>query len=363
MGFYNQVVKILWILALAFVSCVDGEKNSNSTLNEEGSQTIAAMDKKDVQIETIPQLKYFYNTDKRNGMATERIPFPANWEQHNSGEFAFTGPNGIKVYGEGGQYYSYSNDPLMMELYQRTGVHVKYPMNMEETINEVLMPIAKKLNRKMVKKYPIPQLLEGYKNFSGMIFKVAQNPTQFNATAIEWVDPDGTRWVTVFFYQLEQGKNDVLWGFQAGAVGAPSAYFEQAKQDYLNGMLNKQINPQWINTMNQQTAYTIQKSEEAHAKRQAEFKRGMAERQKQWEANQDAISRRNEMVSDVILGKVNIIDPDSGVKTKIDHNNNRYWVNSQNKYIGTNNSYDDPNKNYYLNGETWREFKIDDYKH
>lgn len=376
MDLHHHAVKILWVVALAFVSCMNGEKNNNGTLNEEGNQTIAAMEKNNTQTKAIPQLKYFYNKDTRNGMAIERIPFPANWKQNNSGEFAFTGPNGIKVYGEGGQYYSYSNDPMMMELYQRTGVEMKYPLTMEQTIEEVLMPVAKKVNRKLVKKYPIPQLLEGYKTFEAMIYKTEQNPKQFNATAIEWVDPDGTQWITVFYHHIEQGQNDVLWGFTAGAMGAPSNYFAQAKQDYLNGMLNKQINPQWIHTMNQQTQNTIQKSEEAHARRQAEFKRGVAERQKQWEANQeaianrqkqweanqDAISRRNEMVSDVILGKVNIIDPASGVKTKVDHNSNRYWVNSQNKYIGTNTSYDDPNKNSYLNGETWREFKIDDYE-
>ncbi len=378
MDLYKHTIKFFGVVALSFISCVNGEQKSNgtNTLNEEGNQKIAAMNKTEVQAEEIPQLKYFYNTDKTNGMVTERIPFPVSWKQHDAGEFAFTGPNGIKVYGERGQYYFYSNDPTMIELYQATGVQVKYPMTMEQTIEAVLVPTANQINRKMVRKYPINPLLEGYKNFSGMIYKQDQNPVQFDATAIEWLDPDGTRWITVFFYQLEKGRNDVLWGFQAGAMGAPSAYFEEARQDYLNGLLNKQINPQWIKTMNQQSAYAVHQINEQTERQQAEFKRGMAERQKQWEANQeananrqkawetnqDAISRRNEMVSDAILGKVNIIDPDSGEKYKIDHNTNRYWVNTQNKYIGTNTTYENPNKNSYLNGETWREFKIDTYE-
>jgi cell wall-associated NlpC family hydrolase len=247
---------------------------------------------------------------------------------------------------------------------------------MDQAIDEFLVSKANPINRKLVKKYPIPQLMEFYKTFDGMLFKVEQNPKQFDATAIEWVDPDGTRWITVFNYQMEQGYNFANWGFQLSAMGAPDKYFEQAKMDYLNGLLNRQINPQWISTMNQQTEYTIRKSNEAHQQREAEFKRGVAERQKQWEANQEFIvaqqknwenrlearSRTQEHIADVILGKTNIIDPETGEKSKIDHTSNHYWVNSRNEYVGIDASYVDPNKSAFLNNRTWREFKIDDYR-
>lgn len=375
---YNHTIKFTWFVVLIFISCMDGERKAqvDTTTIKSSENNIAALEKQENQTDTIRQLKYFYNIEKSNGWATERIPFPATWVQHDSGDFAFTGPNGIRVYGGFGRGFSYSNDPTMMQLYQATGTEVKYPLNMEQTIEEFLMPIANKLNRKLVKKYPIPQLLEGHKNFYGMMYKVEPTQTQFDATALEWVDPDGTQWVTIFFYHLDQARNSIMWGFIGGAMGAPAAYFEKAKQDYLNGLLNKQINPQWMNAMNQKTEFAIRQSNEAHAQREAEFKRGMAQRQqqweanqqsisnkqKQWEANQEAISRRNEMVSDAILGKVNIVDPESGSRHKIDNTSNRYWVNSQNKYIGTNTTYDDPNKNSFVNGETWREFKIDDYR-
>ncbi len=68
------------------------------------------------------------------------------------------------------------------------------------------------------------------------------------------------------------------------------------------------------------------------------------------------------MIADGILGKTNIIDPESGSKTKIDNTSNHYWVNTQGQYVGTDKSYEDPNKNAWMNNETWREFKIDDYK-
>ncbi len=372
---------IFLILTCIFLSCIESKKESaenqlDTNMERAEMTSNEPMTENSIKNTDAPRLKYFYNTDSRNGMVTERIPFPKEWEQHKSGEFAFTGPNGVKVYGEVGQYYSYSNDPMMMNMYQQTGVKVKYPLSMDQTIEEILMPIANKVNRKLVKKYPITPLLEGYKSFCSMIYKQQRNPTQFDATALEWEDPDGTKWVTIFFYQFDQGQNDILWGFQMGAVGAPALYFEQARQDYLNGMLNRQINPEWIRTMNQQTQYAVQKIDEQTERQQAEFKRGMEQRQKQWEADQEmrannqkqweagleARSLRQEHIADVILGKTNIIDPETGTKTKINHTSNRYWVNTRGYYIGTNTTYDDPNKNAFINGETWREFKVDDYR-
>ena len=371
----------LGILVLAFMSCIKSKKESAENQLVNDMQITGIAQKRDVVENNVkstpaPRLKYFYNTDSRNGMVTERIPFPKEWQQHKGGEFAFTGPNGIKVYGERGAFFSYTNDPTMLQLYKQTGIKVKYPLTMDQTIDEFIVLQANTINRKMVRKYPIPQLMDFYKTFDGMLFKVEQNPKQFDATAIEWVDPDGTRWITVFNYQLEQSSDYVNWGFQAGAMGAPPQYFEQAKKDYLNGLLNRQINPDWLNTMNQQTEYAIRKSNQVHQQREAEFKRGVAQRQKIWEADQEiraknqaqweagleARSRRQEHIADVLLGKTNIIDPETGESSKIDHTSNHYWVNSRNEYVGIDESYIDPAKNAFLNNRTWREFKIDDYR-
>lgn len=370
-------VKGFWIFALAFISCMESKKETSEdrkkdiNITTNGEMAINLLESK-----VAPRLKYFYNTDSRNGMITERIPFPKEWQQHKNEEFAFTDLKGIKVYGERGAFFSYTEDPTMLQLYHSTGIKVKYPLNMDQVIEEFLVPEANRIQRKLVKKYPIPQLFEFYKTFDSMLFKVDQNQKQFDATAIEWVDPDGTHWLTVLNYHYEQGYNFANWGFQIGAIGAPAKSFEKARQDYLNGLLNRQINPQWLNMMNKQTEYAITKSNQAHQQREADFKRGVAERQKMWQADQElraknqeqweagleARSRRQEHIADVLLGKTNIIDPATGEKSKIDHTSNRYWVNSKNEYVGIDASYVDPVKNAFLNNHTWREFKIDDYR-
>ena len=118
--------------------------------------------------------------------------------------------------------------------------------------------------------------------YDGLLFKINQTPKQYEAWGVEWQDPDETRWLTVFHYQIEQPNNNVFWSWQASAIGAPAAYFEEAKIDYLSGLINRQINTDWIRKMNQQTEYTIRKSEELNQRRIAEFKATSAERRREW---------------------------------------------------------------------------------
>jgi hypothetical protein len=247
--FNKSKLKILCVLALVFMSCIEGKKESVENQLDNDMQIANITSKGDITENNLksksgPRLKYFYSTDSRNGMVTERVPFPLDWEQQTSGEYNITGPNGIKIYGESGKSYVYSNNPTKMELYQMTGMNIKYPLTMEQTIEELIMPMANKVNRKLVKKYPIMQLMEFYKVFNELLFKVDQYPIQYDATALEWVDPDGTRWISVFHYQIEQTPDSVFWRFSTGAMGASAKYFEAAKQDYLNGLLNRQLNPQ-----------------------------------------------------------------------------------------------------------------------
>src|SRR5690606_16699469 len=152
-------------------------------------------------------------------------------------------------------------------------------------------------------------------------------------------------------------------------------HFEEAKIDYLNGLINRQINPQWISTMNQQTEYTIRKSNEAHEQREAAFLKGREARQrqyeanlasrernqKQWETSQDANAQRQERISDYILGKTNVKDPNTGERYKIDPTNDHYWINTHGEYVGSDNYKYDPNKDDFINNRTWNKLEMDNW--
>jgi len=370
-----KYIKLICILVSIFPlsnSCLSSSKDQESHFLETGmARENANSENNNGESTTIdnptPRLKYFNIVDTQNGMVIERLPFPEKWQKHTSGEFAYTGPNGIKVLGERGMNYAFSNDPYTLQLYQSTGMQVAQPLTIEQVVEQVLVPYGNSINRKKTKTYPLNQIADFYKNFDAMLFKVDQNPKHFKAIGIEWIDPDGTKWLTVLHHYVEQGPNHIYWGFAGSAIGAPSAYFEEAKIDYLNGLINRQLNPKWISSMNQQSEYTIRKSNEAHAQREAAFKRGVAERQKQyeanlelrernqkqWEASLDAKDRRQERISDYILGKTNVKDPTSGERYKIDPTHDHYWINTHGEYVGSDNYKYDPNKDDFINNRTW----------
>ncbi len=263
--------------------------------------------------------------------------------------------------GDRGMNYAFSNDPTILQQYRAVGWQVKYPLSMDEVVEQEIVPYANTIDRKMTKKYPLKQILDFDNVFNSLLFKVEQNPIHLDAMGIEWIDPDGTKWLTVLHYQIEQGYNNVFWSYRGSAIGSDPEHFEQVKKDYLNGLLNRQLNTEWIKRLNQKNEYTIRMSNADHEKREAEFKAGVAKRQKEWEARQEANAQRQEHISDVISGKVNIVNPAGGEKWKVDHKSNYYWVNSDGKYVGTDDYKYDPNKDDYINNRTWKEFKIDTY--
>lgn len=371
-------LSFIFICAIIFHSCLSSSKADNGeAINGSGTATNGIENQEDsYKMENSKKrLHYFYVKDTRNGMVIERLPFPETWQQHTNGEFAYTGPNGVKVYGEKGMNYVYSNDPTTLQLYQATSMQVQYPLSIEQVIDQIFVPYGNSINRKITKTYPLNQITDFYKNFDALLFKVDQNPKQIKALGIEWIDPDGTKWLTVLHHYVEQASDHISWGYAGSAIGAPSAYFDEAKINYLNGLINRQINPQWISTMNQQTEYTIRKSNEAHAQREAAFIRGMEERQKQyeanlasrernqkqWEASQDANAQRQERISDYILGKTNVKDPNTGERYKIDPTNDHYWINTHGEYVGSDNYKYDPNKDDFINNRTWNKLKMDNW--
>lgn len=364
MRYFKLMFLVVFVVAL-FYSCLSQSKEKNNEGPNESITEMTASTSKEAQNNKEPKtktLKYFDEVDQASGTVIERYPFPADWQEHNSGEFKYTGPNNVRVYAENGATYAYSNDPTFMQQYQAVGYPVKFPLTADQTIEEILVSIGNTINRKMTKKYPLKQIEDYDRMYDSMLFKINATPTHIEAWAIEWEDPDHTKWLTVFHYQITQPNNNVFWSYQASAIGAPAAYFEEAKRDYLNGLINRQVNTDWIMKMNQQNEYAIRKSEELNQRRIAEFKATSAERRRGWEKIQEERSLATEKYNDFLTDRVNIIDPNTTSKYKIDNTSNHYWINTEGEYIGTEKYYDDPNKNDYLNNTTWRPLQIDDYK-
>ena len=336
-----------------------GENISKSDLN--GNNQIAKSD----------TIKYFNNIDSQNGMVMSRIPFPSSWQKQSKGEYNYTGPNGIKILGDRSAMYMFSNDQQMNNMYEQSGMAVQFPKSIDQVINESFMDYANKINRKLIKKYPIPQLAAWDKQFDDQLYKSMPSQKTFNVMGLEWRDPDGKLFLTILHHFVSYDNYGGYWGITYTVLESSENAFKKAKRQYINGLINQQINPQWIQASNQKDMQVAQQSNTDHQNRMAGIKAAgdqstanhnarmaaMDQNMDSWRANQAADDRSHNQVIDNIRGNTNVSDPNSGKTYKVEAGSNQYWMNDQGEYIKSDNSLYDPNIDPSINNQNWTEYK------
>ncbi len=358
-------------LILLLVSCNSGNRNGETELFQ--NEQLMDSNQNSENNPASAQLVYFDILDTRNGMVTERIPLPASWQLMNDGKLAFTGPNGIKVHLDRGAYFTYTNDPYMAQIYQQSGTQMMAPKSIEEVLPDFL-EYAKKINRKMTDKYPLPQIAALDQNINSQFYQSVPTQKTFSAMGIEWEDPDGQSFLTVLHHNVSYSENLVNWGYSYSILEAPKAYFQEAKQYYLNSILNRQINPQWLAHVNGQDAQMAAQSNAGHEQRMAGIKAfgdqntanhnsrmaAMDQNMENWRANQASGDRNHEQFIDYVNDRTNVTDPNTGQTYKVESGSKQYWMNSDGEYIKSDNSLYNPNQDENVNNQTWTEYNVED---
>src|SRR5690554_6555858 len=364
---------ILVSASIVHISClnkISEEQNFDNEVSFSKNHDLANVsgNKQAVKKDTII---YYNNIDSRNGMLKSRIPLPSTWKQQNNKEYSYTGPNGIKIHGERSSMFMFSNDQQTNNIYQQSGVPIQFPKSVDQVINEGFMEYANKINRKLVKKYPIPQLAVWDKQYDDKLYKSLPSQKTFTIMGLEWRDPDGTSFLTVLHHFVSYDNYGGYWGIIYTVLESSEAAFEKAKRQYINGLLNQQINPQWLQVINQNDMQIAQRSNAAHQTRMADLKAlgdqdtanrnarmaAMDQNMDSWRANQAADDRRHNQVIDNIRGTTNVSDPNTGNTYKVEAGANQYWMNNHGEYIKSDNSLYDPNLDKTINNQTWIEYK------
>ena len=299
-------------------------------------------------------IKYFDIKDTNNGMSTGTVPLPENFVQHTSGKYLFTGPNNIRLHGSSGKYFAFSNNPQEEYNYQQMGLEIQFPKSMEQILEDSFIAYGNTINRKMVKYYPLPEVANFYRQFDGLLYKGYYTPKMFETIGIDWVDPDGTCFQTILTRNQETGPNAHFWGFDYQVIEAPKAQFEEAKQIFINSIVNQEVNYNWVQTMNNQLKTSLaannrQWDEWRAANKYAndQFQAGQAKRRK----DQDAV---NEQIYDHLTDRTTTVDPNSGQERKPESGSTYYWYNENGEYISTDKSYYNPNTDPAMNqNHTW----------
>ncbi|KJJ37823.1 hypothetical protein [Aequorivita vladivostokensis] len=366
------------LLSIFFTACFQGNKEQPNVGDGDNFENYSYEENEAVNYEPIDNqmakndaMKYFNTIDSRNGIVMSRIPLPSSWQKQNGGDYLYTGPNGIKIHGERGGSFIFSKDPQMNQMYQQSGMQVQLPKSIEQVINEGFMEYADKINRKLVRKYPMPQIAAWDKQFDDQLYKSMPSQKTFTVMGLEWRDPDGTSFLTILHHFVSYDQYGGYWGITYSVLEASEGAFDQAKTQYINGLLNQQINPQWLQAVNQKDMQIAQQSNAAHQQRMANIKSfgdqntarfndrmaAMDQNMASWRANQAASDRNQEQFVDYIYGNTNVSDPNTGQTYKVEAGANQYWMNNQGEYIKSDNSLYNPNLDQNINNQTWTEYE------
>ena len=366
------------LLSIFFTACFQGNKEQPNVGDGDNFENYSYEENEAVNYEPIDNqmakndaMKYFNTIDSRNGIVMSRIPLPSSWQKQNGGDYLYTGPNGIKIHGERGGSFIFSKDPQMNQMYQQSGMQVQLPKSIEQVINEGFMEYADKINRKLVRKYPMPQIAAWDKQFDDQLYKSMPSQKTFTVMGLEWSDPDGTSFLTILHHFVSYDQYGGYWGITYSVLEASEGAFDQAKTQYINGLLNQQINPQWLQAVNQKDMQIAQQSNAAHQQRMANIKSfgdqntarfndrmaAMDQNMASWRANQAASDRNQEQFVDYIYGNTNVSDPNPGQAYKVEAGANQYWMNNQGEYIKSDNSLYNPNLDQNINNQTWTEYE------
>ncbi len=316
-------------------------------------------------------LKYFNLFDPNFNLIRSRLAFPTNWKQHDTGKYSFTGPNGIKIYPEYIDIFEFSNDHQTNLRNQQLGLPVRYPMTFDEIIEAVFMEDARRMNLELVKKYPIPQLSAWESRFDAQKFRGLPANTSFESYGIEWKGPNGLSYLTILHHFVSLDNYGGYWGFRRSNLEAENHIFDQAKKDFIAGLINQQINPKWLQAYNQfhykkalesyaghQKELALiksagQKSTALHNERMAAMDRNM----KKWKNNQKSNDDMHNKTIRTIHETSVVSNPNSKVSYNVDAGANQYWINQEGEYIMSNNALYNPNLEAGTNNQTWVEYQ------
>lgn len=313
------------------------------------------------------------------GIPVGVMPIPNSWkESKNKKEgILFESSDGVKVYGERFKSHFYSNNQQQNYYAQQGGSIIQPPKNVNRVIQEDINPYAESQGLRLVNQFPIPQLAQFDKRFDSYLFKSSPENKQYQCIAMEWEDQNGGKSIGIirYFTNLYTTLGGMDWGYTLNSMGAPKNKYEQAKKAFINSLVNFQINPQWVQANNQYYAQLTQQSNTGHQQRMAAINaQGQTIRNNGntsssiLDSNHESWKRINGMqdaghsnsINSGVWERSTVSNPNTGQTYQVEGQNNYYYGNNNNEYIGTDDALYNPNIDNSMNNQDWTPYEIED---
>lgn len=340
------------LVATILVSCI------NSTPKTEATLTASENSNYQQTNQNKRPIKYFPIKDPQKNMLMALMPIPSDWKMSDKKKdnIFLEGPNGVETFYTLGNEYPYSNNSYINDSFRQMGYDPKPPQSFEQVLEEI-KGLAKKGNVRLVNQYELPQLATADRNLDKLLFKAIPEQKEFRVVATEWTDDKGGSSLAIFHYHIAYTEMSMYWGYNIETMEAPEDYFPTARRDFINALINTQINPQWLNIRNQQVRQQAADHQAGHERRMAALRSQGDQIIANGKAHDAMTTRTHQKFMDSLNDQVNVTNPSNGQSYKVDLGSNHYWINDNNQLITSDNANYNPNSDLNVNG-TWTEAQI-----
>lgn len=345
----NVLPKVI-LGAILFVSCINSATKPETAALLSENQSAFQKQKR--------AIKYFPIPDLQQNMLLAVMPIPTDWKlSDKKAENVFLeSPKGVKTFYTLGNEFMYSNNNYINDSFRQMGFETKPPQPFDQVLEE-LKGYASKGGAALTNQYELTQLAQSDKNLDQLLFKSSPEQKTFRVVATEWIDDKGILSIVIIHYYVAYCEMSMYWGYNMESMEAPKDYFPTARRDYINALINVQINPQWIQTRNQKVKQQAQQQMAGHQQRMAAL-RSQGDQIIAAGKQHDAMTTRtHQKFMDGLNDRVSITNPSNGQSYKVDLGSNHYWINDNNQLITSDNANYNPNGDLNTNS-IWIEAQI-----
>ncbi len=290
-------------------------------------------------------------------MPMAQLELPARWKVQ-------TYPNGawkvdeaaLKVWDVSGGNYAFGNGQ-MAQMYQQSGGSMRAPMAPEQVVLQDAVPRMRKVGYELIGQSDAPAIAQAEQRGLEGLYSIGQTRKTCRANVSEWRKGD-QRVALVLHWSSFEGPEMGNWSYYFTQLETPAGRFDQEKSALLTGLASLRYNPNYFAAYARSEQQKEQQSWGAHNNRmranQAAFDaRQRAHREKvdavnnsimgTWNSTNARMDRQQNATINTIRGEQDATNPYTGEAYKIESGYDRYWMNSDGQYIGTNDVMYDPN--------------------
>ena len=348
----NVLLKVIFV-AIICASCIKSKPESEQTLSKDQNSLKNTSSQNQKRA-----IKYFPIKDTQQNLLMAVMPIPKDWKLSNKkAENVFLeSPKGVKTFYTQGNEFMYSQNSFINNGFKQMGVETKALQPFEQVLEE-LKTLVSKQGVTLTKQYDLPQLSQSDKNLDRLLFKASPEQKTFKVMATEWLDSKGIPSLLIIHYYVAYTEMSMYWGYQIESMEAPKNYFPEARRDFINALLNVQINPQWIQIHNQKIRQQAQQQMAGHQQRMIALRSQGDQIIASGKQHDAMTTRTHQNFMDGLNDRVNVTNPSNGQGYQVDLGSNHYWINDTNQLITSNNANYNPNGDLITNG-TWTEAQI-----